>query len=245
MGYARQIPAFGIAMLKVGPVILTTLAFSLLFRVVPNRHVPLRHAVIGGVVAAMAFETMNRIFAYYIAHFPSYKLVYGAFASIPVFLLWIYLSWLTVLLGALITALLSHWRGGSAKHLLPAMQLYYALRTLKMMSDGLHSGTVQSLSTLSSQLKIGFDSLEQILEKLAQGDMVRKLAGNGWVMIRDAEHVRLAELYRLFVFDPATVTARQDDAEIHAWLAQMDRRVTEATVITLHDLFAGSKSPDT
>ena len=240
MGYARQIPAIGVVMLKVAPVILTTLAFSLLFRIVPHRHVPLRHAVIGGVVAAVAFESMNRIFAYYIAHFPSYKLIYGAFASIPIFLLWIYLSWLTVLSGALIASSLSYWRGDSARHVSPAAQLYYALRILKLMSNGMHSGTVQSLPTLSSQLNTGFDSLEQILEKLAQANLVRKLAGNGWVMILGAEHVQLAELYRLFVFDPSMLATQHNDAEIRAWFERLGQRAADDAKITLHDLYAAT-----
>ncbi|MDD5180147.1 MAG: YihY family inner membrane protein [Gallionellaceae bacterium] len=240
VGYARQIPAIGMVMLKVVPVMLTTMAFSLLFRIVPNRYVPLRHALIGGIVAAVAFESMNRTFAFYIAHFPTYKLVYGAFASIPIFLLWIYLSWLTVLSGALIASSLSHWRGGYTRHIFPAMQLYYALRILKLMSDGLHSGTVQSLPALSRQLNIGFDSLEQILEKLLQANMVRKLAGNGWVMIRDAEHLQLAELYRLFVFDPSMLAAQNDDAKIRAWFMQLERRAADDTTVTLHDLYAGT-----
>ena len=70
LGYAKQVPEFDVVMLKVAPVLLTTLAFIMLFRVVPNRFVPLRHAFIGGAVAAVAFESMNRAFAYYIAHFP-------------------------------------------------------------------------------------------------------------------------------------------------------------------------------
>ena len=243
VGYARQIPEFGVVMLKVVPVLLTTLAFSLLFRVVPNRFVPLRHAIIGGMAAAVAFESMNHAFAFYIAHFPTYKLVYGAFASIPIFLLWIYLSWLTILMGALITASLSHWRGGPARNIFPAAQLYFALRILRMMSDGMHSGTVQTTPALSGQLNIGFDLLEQILEKLAQANVVRKLAGNGWAMIRDTKHVQLAELYRLFVFDPALLAAQDDDAEIHAWFGQIERRVADATAVTLHDLFTGTGKP--
>lgn len=242
VGYARQIPELGVAMLKVVPVLLTTLAFSLLFRVVPNRYVPLRHAIIGGVVAAVAFESMNRAFAFYIAHFATYKLVYGAFASIPIFLLWIYLSWLTILMGALIAASLSHWRGVSAMHISPATQLYYALRILKTMSESMRNGAVQTLPALSMQLHIGFDSLEQIMGKLAQANVVRKLAGNGWAMIRDAQHVQLAELYRLFVFDPSMLAAQDDDAEIHTWLGQMERGVADAAAVTLHDLFAGKSN---
>ena len=243
VGYARQIPAFGVVMLKVVPVMLTTLAFSLLFRVVPNRYVPLRHAVTGGVVAAVAFEYMNRTFAYYIAHFPTYELVYGAFASVPIFLMWIYLSWLTILSGALIAASLSHWRGSSARNVSPAMQLYYTLLILREMSDGMRNGTVQTMPALSKQLNVGFDSLEQILEKLAQANVVRKLAGNGWAMISDAEHVQLIELYRWFVFDASTLAAKNEDAKIRTWLEQIERRIADASIVTLHDLFAKTKSP--
>jgi len=238
VGYAKQVPEFGVVMLKVVPVLLTTLAFGLLFRVVPNSYVPMRHAFIGGALAAVMFESMNRAFAYYIAHFPTYKLVYGAFASIPIFLLWIYLSWLTILLGALIASSLSHWRGNPVQNLTAAARLYYALRILRAMNESMHSGAVQTTQALSRQLRIGFDSLEQILEDLARIEVVSKLADKGWALIRDAEHIQLSELYRLFVFDPSTMAARQDDAEIHAWLAQMDQRVTQASALTLHELFA-------
>ena len=236
-GYAEQVPAFGMVMLKVVPALLTATAFTLLFRVVPNRFVPMRHALIGGIVAAVAFEYMNRTFAFYIANFPTYKLVYGAFASIPIFLLYIYLSWLTVLLGALIAASLSHWRGGSIKPLLPPTQLYYALRILKMMNEGMRSGTVSNLPVLSKRLHIGFDSLEQILEKLAQINIVRKLSEQGWSLIRDAEHVQAGELYRLFVFDPATLPAQEDGAEISAWIKNLEQRNAGAADVSLRDLF--------
>ena len=238
MGYTKQIPVFGVVMLQVTPVILATLAFSLIFRVVPNRYVPLRHALIGGLVAAVAFEYMNRTFAFYIAYFPTYELVYGAFASIPIFLLWIYLCWLTILLGALIAASLSHWNSSSPKNFLPAVQLYYALRILKVMSEGMRSGIVHTLPMLSNQLHIGFDSIEQILEKLAEINMVSKLADNDWVMIRDAEHVHVGELYRLFIFDLAMLAEQDNDAEIRAWLAPLGQCYANMTDISLHDLFS-------
>jgi len=238
MGYTKQIPVFGVVMLQVTPVILATLAFSLIFRMVPNRYVPLRHALIGGLVAAVAFEYMNRTFAFYIAYFPTYELVYGAFASIPIFLLWIYLCWLTILLGALIAASLSHWNSSSPKNFLPAVQLYFALRILKVMSEGMRSGIVHTLPMLSNQLHIGFDSIEQILEKLAEINMVSKLADNDWVMIRDAEHVHVGELYRLFIFDLAMLAEQDNDAEIRAWLAPLGQCYANMTDISLHDLFS-------
>lgn len=239
VGYAKQIPEFGVVLLKVVPVLLTTLAFSLMFRIVPNRYIPLRHAFIGGVVAAAAFESMNSAFAFYITHFPTYKLVYGAFASIPIFLLWIYLSWLTILLGALIAASLTHWRGDPTKKLSTTAQLYYALRVLKMMDESMHSGKVQTLPTLCRRLHIGFDSLEPILARLEQARLLRKLAGRGWAMMRDMDYVQVAELYRLFVYNPALLDTQHEDKHIHAWLEQMGRRMEEAAAVTLRELFAG------
>lgn len=243
VGYARQIPEFGMVMLKIVPVLLTTLAFSLLFRVVPNRYVPLRHAVIGGAVAAVTFESMNRLFGLYIAHFASYKLVYGAFASIPIFLMWIYLSWFTILLGALITASLSHWRSGYNKWSGSAARLYQALRILKIMGDAMHSGEVQTSRTLSKKLHIDFDALDGIMEILVQANIVRKLSGNGWAMIRDAQHIQAFELYRLFVFNPSRLEtphddeAMQGDVEIRAWLSRMQHNAAEAAALSLHELY--------
>jgi membrane protein len=237
VGYARQVPEFEVVMLKVVPLLLTTLAFSLLFRVVPNRYVPMRHAVIGGVAAAAVFEFMNRAFAYYITHFPTYKLVYGAFASVPIFLLWIYLSWLTVLLGALITASLSHWRGESKRRLEPVMQLYYVLRMLQIMAESMRGGTVQTLPMLSERLHIGYDVLEQMLEKLARARIVGKLAGNGWAMVRAPEHVRLGELYRLFVYDLSALKGRAVEAGVRSRLEQIERRMADATDVPLSALF--------
>jgi len=69
MGYAKQIPVFGVGSLKILPVIFTTLAFAMLYQLVPNSYVPRKHAWIGAAVAAIVFETMNRVFGYYISNF--------------------------------------------------------------------------------------------------------------------------------------------------------------------------------
>lgn len=236
-GYAKALPTFGVLLLKVVPLLLTTLAFTLLFRVVPNRYVPMRHAFVGGLVGSIAFESMNRAFGLYIAHFPTYKLVYGAFASIPIFLLWIYLSWLTVLLGALIAASMSHWRSPVSAGLTPVTRLYYALRILKILASGLETGKVQSLPGLSRHLGISFDDTEQILDALSHAKIVRKLAGNGWVMIRTPEHVRADEVLALFIFGEALALNSQEDAEIEYWLNGVRQRALSEVEVPLRALF--------
>ena len=225
-------------MLKVVPLILATLAFAFLFRVVPNRFVPMQHAFIGGAVSALAFEAMNRAFALYIAYFPTYTLVYGAFASIPIFLLWVYLSWLTVLLGAVLTASLSHWRSKSGvQPLSPEVKLYYALCILRVMSESLRSGVTQSLPMLSREMRLGYDSLEELLEKMATINLVQRMIGHSWVMIRAPEYVQAIELYRLFVFDPAKPPASQNCAGINDWLARLAEINAKTAEVSLRTLF--------
>ena len=238
MGHAKLVSPFGVVILKTLPVLFATLAFALLFRLVPNRYVPQSHALIGALVAAVLFETMNRIFGYYISHFPTYELVYGAFASVPIFLMWIYLSWLTILFGAVIAASLSHWRTPAAQQLSSTTRLLDALRVLQIMANGFQQGKVSTFPEMSKSLHIGYDELERILEKLASADMVRKAEGQGWLLMRDANHIRASELLHLFVLDRGSLPAKQNDDPLQQWLSACADQVEQSTDITLHELFA-------
>lgn len=77
---------------------------ALLYWAVPNRRIVPWQAACGGLLAALGFGLMQRLFALYVARLPTYTVIYGAFAAIPIFLLWLYLSWVVVLLGALVVA---------------------------------------------------------------------------------------------------------------------------------------------
>jgi membrane protein len=85
------------------------LAFVLLYTIVPNHPVRLRHALAGGLFAMVLFEVAKRGFGYFVVTIPSYRLLYGALAALPLFLIWIYLSWVVILLGAVLTAALPEW----------------------------------------------------------------------------------------------------------------------------------------
>lgn len=79
-------------------------AMAGLFHYVPNTEVRWRHALAGGVFVAAGFEVAKKALAWYLAQVPSYATVYGAFATVPIFLIWLYLGWVIVLLGAVIAA---------------------------------------------------------------------------------------------------------------------------------------------
>jgi membrane protein len=237
VGYAEKVNGLGLFLLKVTPILLTTPVFIFLFRVMPNRYVPLRHAVIGGIVSAVAFESMNGFLALYITHFSELRLVYGVFASFPVFLLWVYLSWCTVLLGAVVASSLSHWRSVDDQQPDPLAQLYYALCMIRMMSKGLRSGRVQTLPIFSRKLHVGFDYLEQILAKLTRAGLVSKLAGQGWSLIRDPDLIRLGELQLLFMFNPDAIVVQHEDGGIGDWLRRDVQHGKGAADISLRELF--------
>jgi membrane protein len=93
-------------MLKPMPLVFTAAALTLLYTAVPARPVAWRNAVTGAVLAALAFEGAKNGFAFYLTQVPTYRLVYGALAVLPVFLIWIYLCWMIVLAGAAVTATL-------------------------------------------------------------------------------------------------------------------------------------------
>lgn len=88
--------------------------FAFLYYAVPNVPIRPRHALWGGALATLAITVMQRGFEFYLAKVPSYTLIYGAFAAVPIFLVWLYLSWLAVLLGALLAATLHRRHPGGA-----------------------------------------------------------------------------------------------------------------------------------
>jgi membrane protein len=104
MGLIGSLPPSVSFVLNSGPAALGALALAAMFYFVPNTRVRRRDAVVGGLIGSMAFELGKRGFAIYVLKIPTYKAVYGPFAVFPVFLLWVYFSWLVTLAAALITA---------------------------------------------------------------------------------------------------------------------------------------------
>ena len=86
------------------PIAFMIVLFALLYWGVPNKHVSRWHALIGGLFSALGFVALQRLFSLYIANFSLYSTLYGAFSAVPIFLVWLFLSWVVVLVGALVVA---------------------------------------------------------------------------------------------------------------------------------------------
>lgn len=114
-GLIQNLPPQARLALDLGPMLLSIAGLALLFRFVPNTQVGWTAALVGGIIAGIALELGKRGFAAYVLKIPTYKAVYGAFAAFPVFLLWVYFSWLVTLAAALIAAGLGQGRRASAR----------------------------------------------------------------------------------------------------------------------------------
>lgn len=102
-GLTSQVQSFGLSVL---PFMFQWMAFALLYFVMPNARVRFWHGLVGALVATILFEGTKRLFGFYILNFNSYEVVYGALSSLPIFLVWIYLSWVVALVGAEIVSVL-------------------------------------------------------------------------------------------------------------------------------------------
>ncbi len=99
---------------SVGPFVLEWAAFLLMYTAIPNCPVPFRSAAYGAILAAALFQIAKFGFGWFVTHFASYEIIYGALASLPVFLLWLYLSWLVVLVGVILSVILTPMQSPSS-----------------------------------------------------------------------------------------------------------------------------------
>jgi membrane protein len=242
LGLVSDIPGAGVALLRAVPMVLTALALALLYLAMPNRRIALRDALLGGVVAGLVFEATKRGFAWYLTQFPTYKLVYGAFATMPIFLLWIYISWLIVVFGAVVVAVLPEWRT-HAMHMhgraAPGSDFADAVRILKVLWEARQKGEVVRLARLHAGVKASVERIEALLETMAGAGWVSRAAPARWVLARDPNTITLEQVYRQFVFrmEPS-LAPREGDSELDPVLRGISARIEGEMQMSLEQLFA-------
>lgn len=184
-------------LLALVPGAVTWLALTLSYAIVPNTEVRWRHAALGALAATILFELGKRAFAMYLTNVPSYERIYGAFAVLPIFLFWVYLSWNIVLLGASLSAVLSSFRYHTEERKLPTgHEFAAALRLIEALALAHAHGRGLGLEALHD--RVGGLSDEQLLRCLAdleRLDIVERTSLGQWRIIRDLSQVRLADVY--------------------------------------------------
>ncbi len=179
------------------PFTVATIAFFLLFVIVPNRQVSWRHAIVGALVTALMFELAKKGFGWYIGRSETYGQIYGALAVIPIFLVWIYLSWTVILLGASFTASMESFSFRESENLWPEQREFVLLyRLVGHFHQAQHSGGGLSIAGLM-QLEPGSDDhqIQELLENLRRAKIVRRDEEGEWVLIRDLAQLTLQDLY--------------------------------------------------
>jgi membrane protein len=195
--------------LKLVPPLFTVAAFTLLYYIVPSRPVRPKHAFIGGLVAGVSFELMKRGFALYVALTPTYTIVYGAFATIPVFLVWIYASWVVTVLGAVVTALLPDYRLlRGDKRAASGAAFADALEILRVLIRSQQRSEAPDVRRICERAGVTREACEAILERLCDAGWVARAAGWRWVLACDPGNVAIADVYRRFVMDAERLIER-------------------------------------
>jgi membrane protein len=237
LGLARQVPGGGAILISVVPVVLTAAAFTLMYYVVPNRPMELKHALIGGLAAAVMFEAMKRGFALYLTNFPTYTLVYGAFAALPIFLIWIYASWVVTLLGAVITAAAPDFRVvREAREMHGRSSFASALRILRTLIRAQRASRTPRTREILHEARLPREAGERALEELAAAGWVARVVGDRWTLACDPDVVTVAEVLRRLVLEPAGGTARGADAALDGVIERATAGIDRAAAAPLRAL---------
>lgn len=224
----QHLPILQLALAGLLPSLFTFIAFTLLYVAVPNRRVPLLHGAIGGLVTTLVFDAGKSIFAWAVAK-GSYGLVYGAFAALPLFLLWLYMSWLLLLVGAEFVYALSHWQSNRAVVLPDALAALAVLeRAHRAHQAGILLGDHDILAprALGGRYRLHPEHWESLRRRLLESGLLRSTPHGEYVLGKDAEQVPLWRIASLFGW-PSAFSVEDPDADC-AWLASAAQRLGRA-----------------
>ena len=179
------------------PILIELLVVMLVYRVVPHHTVKWRHAFAGALLAVALLEVVKTGLGMYLGSFDGYQRLYGALAAIPILMLWIYLAWIAILLGASLASSLAAFRYQPVEMRLPAGHEMYALLRLigrfqqaRRGGKGLHTAQMLNLEPMLTDTL-----LQRFLSRLAAIGLVRRDERGEWLLARDLDDLSLGELY--------------------------------------------------
>jgi membrane protein len=223
------------------PFITSTIAFTLLYIVIPNKNISWHSALIGGIMGAILFEVAKRGFALYVTRSHAYETIYGALATVPLFLIWIYVSWIVILLGAEITNCLSIFKYEyiksfsykSSNKFIIAFRLIGQLRMAQLDGLSLNIETIMSNEDWQNE-----QDILKILLKLEQEHWVFHTEYEQWILARDLSDVTLLDLYKIMLntFPKINVDKDNWNKNLQVIFKQINEHNDEVMNISLKNL---------
>ena len=224
------------------PFLATTLAFFLLYVVVPNRRVPLLHAAAGAMFAALLFECAKIGFTLYIASFHTLANIYGTLATIPIFLIWIFVSWVVALLGAEFTRSISTFRAhalsSDGRH--PGGDFVCAFRLLgHLWRAQLQGEGLGMREMLDREPALPEERLLDIMDEFSHAGLVQPTRERSWVLVRDLGELTLSDLYGMLPFAVRVLPQPRDkwDRSLHQVLDVAVNNLRIHMDVPLKDLY--------
>ncbi len=220
------------------PVIMTLLAFTLVYQVVPHTHVKFKHALMGGVTATIFFEMAKKSFALYVSYNTSYSNLYGALAIIPIFLVWIYISWLVTLLGAVMTRSISLFDFSFSAQSCSVHQFESTFHILRLLSKASLTGdTLKNEELMADPFLCHEKLLSEILVDLENLGWILKTESDNWVIGIDLDAMTVWEVYLKLPYVLPKVTSTSGEP-LSALIGQSNHALSESLNVPVKEVFA-------
>lgn len=218
------------------------IAFVFLYVIVPHCRVRLSHAAAGAFVAALLFEIAKYLFGFYVVYFPTYSLLYGALATIPLFLLWLYVSWSIFLFGAQVV---NGLRLNQAERSTSKMDNFYlSYRIIYELAQAQKTGKALSLLNLLNKIRHAkVTELKQVLRQMKRLRYIHSSGEDAYLLNTDLHSLTLHQFYRsLHVYLPENLKvsyAKNDEADqaLESVLVSLTSERERLMKVSLYDLF--------
>jgi len=215
------------------PTALIITGLSVFFMAIPNRPVSFRSSLVGAFISWLLFAVLRKFFGWYVATFPTYQNVYGTLSVVPIFLIWMYLSWSVVLLGAVITMSAGDFRRWELRfsmgdlhgneRVVTALALFNTL--FQTCKDGIFLNEARLVETSKCDHELAEIELEPLLDK----GIISLNTDSACVLSRDLSHVSLHDLYEaLGMTLPQSTTQSESEADLAGWKGTLEQHMKKA-----------------
>jgi len=223
------------------PWLISSIAITALYKALPNTNVPFAHALIGGMVAGVLFELSKLGFTFYVTKMANYEKVYGVLGALPVFLIWLYLAWFVVLIGAEVAYCLQHPRQSKrirAWQSQPGVRHFHQHLILLRAGQAFQEGRVLQLSDIAQETKLADPLLLQWMKHLEQQGLLRRLAEpkEGWVIARTPALISLNHIHQRLDDSDMDIPYHYADTPLGSTLRELYAHIQQERASTMGNI---------